>query len=92
MTSRKIELDDKTEWRNKEGRLHRLDGPAREYHSRTSKEWWINGELHRVEGPAIDWLNGFKEWWYKGVFFSSKEAWFNALTKEDQITYLFDME
>lgn len=23
-------------------------------------------QLHRTDGPAIEWLNGSKEWYYKG--------------------------
>ena len=48
-------------WRNKEGRLHRLDGPAIEYSSGT-KEWWQNGKVHRLDGHAIEWADG-RKWW-----------------------------
>jgi hypothetical protein len=55
----------RTEWRNEEGLLHRLDGPAVEYASGT-KCWYVNDKLHRLDGPAIEWKNGNKEWWVNG--------------------------
>jgi len=56
---------DKTEWCNKEGKYHRLDGPAIEY-SDGSKEWYQNGKLHRLDGPAYEWRHGSKAWWQNG--------------------------
>ena len=35
----------------KNGRPHRLDGPAIEY-SDGGKDWYKNGKLHRLDGPA----------------------------------------
>jgi hypothetical protein len=52
-------------WRNKDGQLHRLDGPAFEY-SNGSKLWYKDGELHRLDGPAIELVNGDKEWFQRG--------------------------
>ena len=73
------------------GLLHRVGGPAIEYVNRT-KEWYQQGKRHRVDGPAIEWSNGSEGWYLEGNSYPSKEAWFNALTKEDQIAYLFNME
>lgn len=53
-------------WLNKEGQLHRLDGPAVEKANGT-KSWYVNGKLHREDGPAIEWAGGSKEWWLNGV-------------------------
>jgi hypothetical protein len=58
--------------RNKEGKLHCLDGPAVEY-SDGSKEWWINGKLHRLNGPAAVWLDGHNEWYICGDESSEEE-------------------
>ena len=91
MTSEKIVSNNLTEWVNEKGLLHRLDGPAREY-SDGYKSWWVDGKRHRVDGPAVECKNGYKEWFIKGVFFKNKECWFNALAKDEQITYLFNME
>lgn len=45
------------EWRNKTGRLHRTDGPARiEYWPNGQphqKTWYQHGQQHRENGPAV---------------------------------------
>lgn len=51
--------------RNKEGLLHRLDGPAIEL-ADSSKQWWFNGKRHRIDGPAIERANGNKLWYLNG--------------------------
>ena len=51
------------EWRNQDGYLHRLDGPAEEKINGT-KEWYQNGKRHREDGPDREWTDGTK-WWYK---------------------------
>ena len=78
------------EW-YQQGRRHRVGGPAIEYEN-GSKEWWIEGKRHRVDGPAIEMSNGEMDWLINGIQFSSQEKWFEALDKEDQIAYLFNME
>ncbi len=52
-------------WRNKEGQLHRKNGPAAEY-SDGIKSWRFNGKRHREDGPAREWPDGSKEWWING--------------------------
>ena len=34
------------EFKNKDGKYHRIDGPAVEY-TNGDKKWYINGKLHR---------------------------------------------
>jgi hypothetical protein len=70
------------------GKKHRLDGPALEY-CNGYKEWWINGLLHRVDGPAIIDYEGLEEWYINGTPFKTKEAWFEALTHDQQQKMLF---
>ena len=53
-------------WKNKNGLLHRLDGPAVEWNDGT-KEWWQNGSLHRLDGPAYENINGAKQWYQNGL-------------------------
>ena len=66
MTEYKVKVyDDRTEWRNLEGKFHRENGPAIE-HSDGYKSWWINGQRHRIDGPAIEWDDGYKEWCING--------------------------
>ena len=61
----KVNYEDRTEWRNLEGLLHRIDGPAVEW-SDGSKEWYVNGEWHRIDGPAVVRRNEYKTWWVNG--------------------------
>jgi hypothetical protein len=72
-------------WRNKEGLLHRLDGPAMEYIG-GEKEWYQNGKLHRLDGPAIEYPSGYKVWYKNAVlhridgpakeFSNGKKSWY----------------
>ena len=57
----KIDKSGIKKWYNKDGKLHRADGPAIEYPS-GSKEWYLNGKLHRTDGPAAEYPNGYKAW------------------------------
>jgi hypothetical protein len=72
------------------GLLHREDGPAIEGYE-GSKAWYLNGKLHRTDGPAVEWAKGAKDWYIYGYSFSSKEEWFKALTPEQQINYLWNL-
>lgn len=51
----------------KEGKRHRIDGPANEYFD-GSKEWWIEGKLHRIDSPAVEYADGTKEWYKEGKY------------------------
>ena len=57
--------NDRTEWYNLEGELHREDGPAFESID-GYKAWYKNGQRHREDGPAIECTNGTKEWYKNG--------------------------
>lgn len=59
-------LPKRTEWRDKNGRLHREDGPAVIWED-GDQEWFINGVLHRLDGPAINYFNSkIFEWHVNG--------------------------
>lgn len=46
--------------------------------------------LHRIEGPAV--INGLgKQFFIEGKRFSDKEDWFNALSEEEKIIALFNL-
>ena len=47
------------------GKLHRINGPAKKFSS-GDKEWWVNGKRHREDGPAVEWSDGGIEWWVNG--------------------------
>jgi hypothetical protein len=55
-------------WYNKQGQLHRVDGPAIEYDGDDDyeNEWWFNGKRHRLDGPALRYHNGLEEWQVNG--------------------------
>jgi hypothetical protein len=56
----------------KEGKLHRLNGPAKEFPD-GYKEWYKEGKKHRLDGPAIEYPNGLKEWWIEDKFYLPKK-------------------
>jgi hypothetical protein len=90
-------------WMNKNGKLHRLDGPAIEC-TDGIKYWYQNGLRHRLDGPAIEFTNGGKEWWVNGVihredgpafiFSSGRKSWYlndvRYITKESYFDALSD--
>lgn len=69
---------------------HRVGGPAVTW--KDGEELWYNkGLLHRLDGPAATnekynrleyWINGNKY---------TKEQWFDKLTYDERISYLFKM-
>jgi hypothetical protein len=62
---RSVLRDGSIEWRNKEGQLHREDGPSREWPAKGATAWYRNGKLHRDDGPAMDGPLG-KSWYRNG--------------------------
>ena len=65
MSSTKVEYEDRIEWHNEKGKLHREDGPAVQWPN-GYKEWYLNGERHREDGPAIQWPDSSKFWYLSG--------------------------
>ena len=53
-------------WKNEEGKIHRIDGPAVEYPD-GSKYWYRDGEIHREDGPAVESSHGTKYWCHEGL-------------------------
>ena len=62
---REVDQDGVVRYRNSDGQLHRVDGPAIEWED-GSHEWYLHGRLHRVDGPAIERSNSSREWWLNG--------------------------
>jgi len=54
----------------KEGKIHRIDGPAMIDFTANlwwySRSWWEEGRLHRLDRPAVEHNNGAKFWFYEG--------------------------
>ena len=67
--------DNRTEWCNEAGKLHRLGGlPAIEYPN-GDKYYYENGKCHRLGGlPAIEYANGCKQYYENGVKLTEAEA------------------
>ena len=60
--ARHVDIDGNKIWRNKQGQLHRTDGPAVIYADGT--QWWYrNGQCHRTDGPAMIYADG-SQYWY----------------------------
>jgi hypothetical protein len=90
-------------WSNKEGYLHRLDGPACEY-SVGRRVWYQNGSFHRLDGPALEQEDGSKFWYQNGklhredgpaiILASARKEWwinnFSYRTKQDYFDALSD--
>jgi len=65
MESIRYERNGYVEWRNEQGQLHRIDGPAFES-ADGDRFWYVNDKLHRIDGPAFEWANGDREWCVNG--------------------------
>ena len=52
-------------WKNLNGELHRLDGPA-VIKTDGTQYYCQNGKLHRLDGPAVIYLDGRKEYYFYG--------------------------
>jgi hypothetical protein len=52
-------------YRNSNGELHRVYGPAIE-NPDGYRAWYQNGQLHRLDGPAIEWADSRRAWWQNG--------------------------
>lgn len=84
------------EW-YKNGKRHRLDGPAmiifvRGTNSIKAKSWFENGKRHRIDGPAIEYgpmAGKFINSFYKnGIYYGSEEEWFNSLTDKEKLDFI----
>ena len=61
-----IDIYGKKYWRNKNGDLHREDGPAFEGGLAYRRGWYINGVCHRLDGPAREYSDGQRFWYFNG--------------------------
>lgn len=51
-----------------------------------TKEWYMGSYLHRTDGPAIEWSDGSKAYWYRGVKISEEEYF----SKEFQVKMVME--
>ena len=85
-----IDLNGIKIWKNKQGKYHRLDGPAVE-HKDWAKHWFIDGKRHRIDGPAIEHWNGSKCWYLYGIELPKEEFdyWSKDLNEEKEIMFKY---
>ena len=74
------DLNGTVEYRNAEGELHRLDGPAVEYPS-GAKAYLVNDQRHRTDGPAVERPDDTVEFWLNGERYPDEEDWRAALSE-----------
>lgn len=67
-----IDANGTIRYRNKDGVIHRIGGPAIEYYY-GNKTWYVNGLLHREDGPAVMNADGGKYWWLNDVKYTYDE-------------------
>lgn len=63
ITYKVIASDLCTEWYH-DGKLHRIDGPAREFVDGT-RFWYLHGQKHREDGPAEVFSSGNRYWYFE---------------------------
>ena len=70
-----------TRWRNSQGKIHRINGPAIHYND-GDRAWYLNGNYHRTNGPAYEKPSGTKFWYINGINYS--ETNYNKILKLSQ--------
>ena len=60
-----VDINGTRSWRNKQGQLHRTDGPAI-IHADGSQFWYRNDQLHRTDSPAVIGADGTRAWYRDG--------------------------
>ena len=75
----KIKYQNRTEYRNKQGELHRTNGPAKIWQDGT-QFYYQNGIYHREDGPAVIWPDGLQEYWQNGKRLT-KDEYENQLSR-----------
>lgn len=77
---------------HKDGRLHRLYGPASVCYKNgnlVNVKWYVNGKSHRTNGPAITYYEGTMitdEWWFSNGIIQGKAGIYSSF--EDQVKRL----
>ena len=76
----RVEYDNGDKRWFKNGKRHRLDGPACEFIN-GHKAWYVDGKLHRLDGPAYEFNSKCGQWFVDGkqIPVNSKEELVNYL-------------
>ena len=64
--------NDGTQYRNSDGQLHRVHGPA-VISSRGGEGWYQNGKRHRIDGPAVIYPSGDQYWFINDRLLTHRE-------------------
>lgn len=59
-----------------------MNEPVMHQSASGTKEWRLHGKLHREDGAAIEWFDGTKSWYLHGMWYSTPEAWAEALLQQ----------
>jgi hypothetical protein len=97
---KKVRPDGTQEWRNRNGELHRDDGPAVIYPD-GCEAWFQRGRVHRDDGPALVDPDGSTCWYQHGYLHredgpgiihhdGTHEWWLNGKQYDDE--FVFRME
>ena len=70
--TREMDVYETIRWRNSDGQLHRVHGPAVIHHS-GAQYWYMHGLKHRTDGPAVIWADGSRQWCLNGQVFTEEE-------------------
>ena len=77
---------DGTKFWDRDGKLHREDGPAIESSTGT-KCWYRDGKLHREDGPAAEDSDGRKYWYRNGVEYNPNDGCSGKIVEIDGEKY-----
>jgi hypothetical protein len=85
-----LTTNERGKWWCLNGYFHRENEPAIELND-GYKAWYLNGLRHREDGPAIIYADGRQSWCLNDKQYSSKEEWFQKLTPEQKLNYLWTL-
>ena len=69
--TREVDEYEGIRWRNSDGQLHRVHGPAI-IHTNGTRYWMQNGMRHRADGPAVIWYDGTVNWYWNDTRLSEQ--------------------
>lgn len=55
-------------------------------------DYWLDGKEHRIDGPALISAEGYTAFYIRGSYFYKKEDWFKALSEDEKLEALWNIE
>ena len=74
LTNQQIIRPDGTQEWYRNGKRHRIDGPAI-IRPDGHREWYQNHKYHREDGPAVIWPDGSDKYWLDDTPYENKYKW-----------------